>query len=245
MKFKKGAKAAESLQGLCEKCRSCIIYWGKAVIFPSVRLCVHSRRGATNGRVCRFSLRLGAYRADAAVLWGCLERRRGALVQPKLEAVTLSQAGLTEVPALCGCPWPTQACFSSTRWVFVRSFWHMCVGCMLHASSSSSSSSSSMMKRRKLRLRGDVLSLARNPWLWGVEVSSFISVETQSNRESLSRQKTKKSKQTKRPTKSQTFIAQLEQQMKQHRFAAVTAHLGSAFYSFFESSQKSSKSQEW
>lgn len=100
----------------------------KSVIFPSVRPCAFvytrgSRRGATN-RGARSADVAAAARWAASILSCCgnvWTEDAGVLVQSKLETVALhpSWAVLTETPVNCGCPWPIQACFSSTRWVIV------------------------------------------------------------------------------------------------------------------------------
>lgn len=90
----------------------------------SVRLCVHSGLTPWSHKLRslqrRFHRIFALSRADPVVLWECLDRRRGALAQSKLENCgSFTQVGLTEIPVNCGCPWTIQACFSLTRWVIV------------------------------------------------------------------------------------------------------------------------------
>lgn len=132
--------------GLCEKCRSCIIYWDNCnlSIRVSVRMALctvidHAVNLQTADFTAQMSPELHVQMkrwAGAAAplfppgLWKCLDEARCSACSwcfallyklwlffpPKL------RAEVTEIPVSCECPWPIQASFCSTRLVHVQFF---------------------------------------------------------------------------------------------------------------------------
>lgn len=116
--------------GLCEKCRSCIIYYKScnlsSRVSVRVALCTvidHAVNPETRDFTAQmpWEHRIQMKRYYSWVFSGCgnVSTRRGAL--PLLDALWLfhpSWAVVTETAVICGCPWPIRASFCWTRWAF-------------------------------------------------------------------------------------------------------------------------------
>lgn len=120
--------------GLCRMCRFCIIYKGKAVIYPSVCPCTLVDQATLKIFQRRCFRRLKRCWNRVSPLWKCLDHRCGGLslvdaftVQTNLffqkknkkQKKKRCRAVLNKISVNCGCPWPIQASFCSTRWVNV------------------------------------------------------------------------------------------------------------------------------